>query len=308
MFNPKEKRLRAGWRILFFLFLFLSMSSLALAVKPLFGDLTKRAFTENYSIVIIAILAVSATASTLLSRKWLDKRTIVSLGLAWNKQALKDLFFGFLFSFAMAAAFFFLLLALGLIEFQEFDFQGIAGREPFDFVEFMSVLTLGSLGVMLLETILVGYWEELVFRGYLLQNMIDGMGLWISIIISCIFYGLIHFTNPNATLLSSTIIIGFGFLRIYGFLTTKMLWLSMGMHIGWNFFQGPVFGFAASGHKKATLLKHTFTSDKDYLTGGAFGPEGSILIIPILILAIIAIKWYADRNYGLQTITAVGRG
>lgn len=91
--------------------------------------------------------------------------------------------------------------------------------------------------------------------------------------------------NPNATILSSTIIVGFGFLCIYGYLTTKMLWLSMGMHIGWNFFQGPILGFSASGHKTETLIRHRLLFDQDFLTGGAFGPEGSIIILPILVLA-----------------------
>ncbi len=88
--------------------------------------------------------------------------------------------------------------------------------------------------------------------------MIEGLGLITSIIISCIIYGIIHYLNPNATILSSAIIVGFGFLRIYGYFSTKMLWLSMGMHVGWNFFQGPIFGFAAMDIKKllcySTLL------------------------------------------------------
>ena len=167
----------------------------------------------------------------------------------------------------------------------------------FDFVQFMSIVTFGSMGLMLLEHILVGYWEELVFRGYLFQNIVEGLGIITAVIVSCLLYGLIHYANPNATVLSSIIIIGFGFLRIYGYLSTKMLWLSMGMHIGWNFFQGPIFGFAASGHKKATLIQHSFLSDRQYLTGGEFGPEGSVIILPILILTIFVMKWYSQKNY-----------
>lgn len=72
----------------------------------------------------------------------------------------------------------------------------------------------------------------------------------------------------------------------------------MGMHIGWNFFQGPIFGFAASGHSSATLLSHSFTSKTEYLTGGEFGPEGSLFILPILGLTMLIMKWYAQKNYG----------
>lgn len=295
--NSKEKRFKAGWRILFFLIIFFSFSSLIFILKPLLGDMTKREFLENYSLLIVAIIAFGATIATLLSRKFWDKKTIISLGLEWNKQAIKDLLFGFLLSGFMAASFFFILVFFGLLDFNGFNFKGSGLNKSIDFVRFMGILTLGSLGLMLVEHILVGYWEELVFRGYIFQNLIEGVGLVRAIVISCLLYGIIHYMNPNATILSSAIITGFGFLRIYGYLTTKMLWLSMGMHIGWNFFQGPIFGFAASGHKKVTLLQHSFTSDKHYLTGGEFGPEGSVFIIPILIMTLLIMKWYSEKFY-----------
>ncbi|MBO6880521.1 CPBP family intramembrane glutamic endopeptidase [Winogradskyella sp.] len=293
--NTKDRRLKAGWRILFFLLIFFSFSSLIFIIKPIFDTTTKREFLENYSLIIVAILAFGATISTALSRKFWDKKSFVSLGLKCNKQGVKDVIFGFLLSGLMAAAFYFLLISLGLLDFNGFNLKETDLNQSFDFVQFMNVLTLGSLGLILVEHILVGYWEELVFRGYIFQNMIEGLGLIKAIVISCVIYGLIHYINPNATILSSAIIIGFGFLRIYGYLSTKMLWLSIGMHIGWNFFQGPIFGFAASGHKKATLLTHSFTSNKEYLTGGEFGPEGSVLIIPILISTILIMKWYSKN-------------
>ena len=159
----------------------------------------------------------------------------------------------------------------------------------------MSLLSLASIAVLLVEHILVGYWEELVFRGYLFQNMVEGMGNKIAIIISCIIYGLIHAANPNAGILSSLIIVLFGFLRIYGYLLTNMLWLSMGMHMGWNFFQGPVFGFHASGHEMVTVIKQADLG-LGWLSGGDFGPEGSLLIIPIIFLALWIMRLYSRRQ------------
>lgn len=298
-FNSNEKRLKTGWRIFIFLIIFFSFTTIIFLVKPLFGDITKRFFLENYSLIIVAILSFGATLSVLMSRKWLDKKSFISLGLKWNIQSLKDLVFGFVLSAVMAGLFFTILIYFGLIEFNGINFNSmnLNGGNNFDFIKFMSVMSIGSLCLILLEHILVGYWEELVFRGYLFQNMIDGLGIKTAIIISCLLYGFIHYANPNATVLSSLILISFGFLRLYGYLSTKMLWLSMGMHIGWNFFQGPIFGFTASGHKKATLLQHTFVSKEQYLTGGEFGPEGSILIIPIIILVLIIMKWYSEKFY-----------
>lgn len=295
--NTEEQRLKAGWRILLFIVIFYLFSALVFLVRPLLGDISKSEYVKNYGLIIVAILALAASLAVFISRKYLDKKSFISLGLQWNIGAVKDLIFGFVLSGAMAGLFFTALLIFGLLEFTGINFQLSSSTEPFNFIQFMSMMTMGSLSLMLLETILVGYWEELAFRGYLFQNLIEGLGLTTAVILSCILYGIIHCMNPNATLLSSTIIVAFGFLRIYGYLGTKLLWLSMGMHIGWNFFQGPIFGFAASGHKSATLLQHDFLSEKQFLTGGDFGPEGSVLIIPVLLLALWLMRWYCKRYY-----------
>ena len=302
--NSKEGRLRAGWRIFIFLILFWVLGSIIFLIKPLIGELGRREFLENYSLIIIAILALGATVSVFISRKFLDKKSFVSLGLVINKRTFRDIIFGFLLSGLMASSFFILLSTFNLIEYNRLNFGEVqnVSNDSFDFVNFMSVISIGSLSLLLLEHILVGYWEELVFRGYVLQNMIEGIGLKLAIIISCLLYGLIHFTNPNAGILSSLIIVLFGYLRIYGYLSTKMLWLSMGMHIGWNFFQGPIFGFAASGHKTATLIDLSITSDKDWLTGGEFGPEGSVIIIPIILAAIFIMYWYSSKQNRLSSV------
>lgn len=295
--NSREARLRAGWRILIFLLLFLGFSTLIFAIRPLLGDITKREFLENYSIIVVMVLAAGASLMVLVSRKLLDKKTFVSLGLTWNKRALYDLLFGFFLSGLMAGMIFLVLALFGFIKFEGFnDLQRFEPQEgAFDFVHFMSLLSLASIAVLLVEHILVGYWEELVFRGYLFQNMVEGMGNKIAIIISCIIYGLIHAANPNAGILSSLIIVLFGFLRIYGYLLTNMLWLSMGMHMGWNFFQGPVFGFHASGHEMVTVIKQADLGP-GYLSGGDFGPEGSLLIIPIIFLALWIMRLYSRRQ------------
>ena len=302
-YNILENRLKAGWRILLFAILFWGLSALIFVIKPLFGNITKRAFLSHYSVVIVAILALAATFAVAVSRIKLDKLSIVSLGLPINKRTWQDLLFGFVLSGLMAGLFFAVVVLFGLVEFQGFNF----GETPkttehiTSFVRFMSIVSIGSLAILFLEHVLVGYWEEIVFRGYIFQNMVAGIGLRWAIGISCILYGLIHAANPNAGMLSTSIIMLFGFLRIYGYLSTQMLWLSMGMHIGWNFFQGPIFGFAASGYRHSTLIKLTPTG-QNWLTGGAFGPEGSILIIPIIVLALAIIRWWAQMQAGKHVV------
>lgn len=268
--NPIDNRLRAGWRIAVFLAVFYS-----LALPLLFGLRALLGFSKSSPLVIV-IIALAATPAVYIARRWIDKRDLVSLGMRWNARGAMDLLFGFFLSGIMAGTVFAAMLTLGYIN--NAQIATIDGS------------IVGVLAGSLLIMVLVGFWEELVFRGYILQNMAEGMGMKTAILVSCLLYGLVHSANPNAGLLSTAIIILFGYLRIYGLLSTGQLWLSMGMHTGWNFFQATVFGFAASGHAEdRTLITHD-TVAVDWLSGGEFGPEASILIIPVVLIALIAMR------------------
>ena len=304
--NPDENRLRAGWRILLFFLIFWVFAAFIFVLKPLFGDISKREYLSQYSLVIVAVLSLSATVSVAIARKFLDKKSFHSLGFGKFRHAWPDLLFGFFLSAAMAGSFLLLTTGLGFASITAVGFPEGPAPSPTDsgFAVYIQVMSWGVLLLLLLEHILVGYWEELVFRGYLFGNLADGLGRNLAIGISCILYGLLHATNPNAGWLSTGIIVFFGFLRIYGLLATGLLWLSIGMHIGWNFFQGPVFGFGASGHQKPSLFQLELAGP-DWLSGGSFGPEGSILIVPILLLAILAMRYWARKRYPGQVAAFV---
>lgn len=274
--NREDRRLRAGWRIVAFVALFTGLAVAGqLGLRALLGSFPKG------SPLIFPVLVVAATLATLVARRWLDRKTFTSLGLSRPGVGVRDLAFGFLLSGAMAAGAFLVLAAGGFV-------TNIA-------IEPLSGALLRATLLTLAVTVMIGYWEELVFRGYLLQNMADGMGMRTAVIVSCLLYGLVHAGNPNATLVSTLIIVLFGYLRIYGYLATRLLWLPMGMHIGWNFFQSAVFGFAASGHaEKVTIVTHE-VSGPAWLSGGAFGPEGSVLVIPVVLGALLAMRAWSRR-------------
>ena len=276
LISPDDGRMRAGWRILIFLVLFMGLSiGGQVAIRAALGG-----FPRGSGLVFV-LLATTATIAVLIARRYLDRKSFVSLGLGDFSRGWKDLLFGFVLSGVMAATVFGVLVGFGLTA---------------DVAISVSVgEALALLALPLGLTILIGYWEELVFRGYLLQNMAEGMGMPLAIAVSCIVYGLVHAANPSASVLSSTIIVLFGFLRIYGYLATGLLWLSIGMHIGWNFFQGPVFGFAASGHiEDQTVITQTPTGP-EWLSGGDFGPEASVVTVPIVVLAIVAMRLWSRR-------------
>lgn len=278
-YNELESRLRAGWRILLFflIMVFLVIVSEHTIDNYLGGlpeDKTMRLF---YSVLLAAILG---TVSTIIARRYLDRRSFISFGLDLDMNALKDWVVGYFISFAMAAVVFFTMVVFGVTEFQGVNDQ-----------LFTSQFLIKFLLMFIMYCGLVAWWEELVFRGFLLQNMISGMGKNLAVIISCLIYGLVHATNDNAGVLSSLIIVLFGYMRLYGYLRTSQLWLSMGMHAGWNFFQGPVFGYATSGYAVDTILVHNLNGP-DWLTGGKFGPEGSVITVVVVLLAIGTMYWW----------------
>jgi membrane protease YdiL (CAAX protease family) len=273
LLKSTDGRLRAGWRILGFILLLILLSvGGQVTVRTILGSLRRD------STLLIMIIAIAATGAVVIARRFIDKKSTVSLGLKIDGETFKDLLFGMLVSFSMAGLIFGVMVGTGLIDNVEINKIGIS-----------------AFLLLLLPNILIGWWEEIVFRGYLLQNMAEGMGLRTAVLLSCILYGLVHAANPNAGLLSTAIIVLFGFLRIYGYLATKQLWLSIGMHTGWNFFQGPVFGYAASGQDSSiTLFQHTEVGPA-WLTGGAFGPEASLITIPVLALALGAMWAWSQR-------------
>ena len=278
-YNQNESRLRTAWRIiLFFFIMFGVVKFLEFSIGNLFDDLPEdKTLRFFFSILVSAIVG---TTGVIIARRYLDKKTILSFGLKFNGLAIKDWLYGFLLSFLMAGSVFLLLLLFGVLEFESFNQNIMSFKFLWDF-----------LLMFVTFCILVAWWEELVFRGYLLQNMINGMGKTWAVIISCALYGVLHATNPNAGIISSSILVLFGYMRLYGYLRTSQLWLSMGMHAGWNFFQGPVFGFAVSGYGTETILVHKLNGP-DWLTGGEFGPEGSIFTILIVLIAILSMYWW----------------
>ena len=280
--NPSDGRLRAGWRIAAFLAIFY-----AIALPLLFGLRAVFGFSKTSPLVIV-IIAAAATPAVYVARRWIDKKSFASLGLQLDKRSAADAVFGFLLSGVMAGTVFCVMLALGFIG----NLQ-IAGIDP---------TAIRALAVSFCVMALVGFWEELVFRGYILQNMAEGMGMTAAVFMSCVVYALVHSANPNAGVLSTAIIAVFGYLRIFGYLTTGQLWLSIGMHTGWNFFQSTVFGFAASGHTEEWLLITHEPQAADWLSGGSFGPEASIVTIPVVLVTLLIMFAWSRSRFRVRSV------
>ena len=281
-----EPRLRAGWRILLQILLLMVFSMTVMGLMKLAFDRMPGSGASRDALRGLLLVAV-ATPSVALCRRWLDRRSWRSMGLQWDRLGALDLLFGFLLSIGLVVSVFLVLKASGSLRVDSLAWQEIRWGS-----------LVGTLALQLLAVgITVGWWEELVFRGYWLQNLRDGLGYPVAVAISIALYGLLHMGNPNAGWLSGLMIALIGVVRIQAWAGSGRLWLGMGMHAGWTFAQGPLFGFGVSGHEGESLVRHTLDGPT-WLTGGPFGPEASLLTIPVVFVALLAIHgWTRGRRF-----------
>jgi hypothetical protein len=104
-----------------------------------------------------------------------------------------------------------------------------------------------------------------------------------------------HGNNPGTTWASTIGLVLAGLFLAYGYIATRQLWLPIGLHIGWNFFEGTVFGFPVSGLDIYRILRHQVTGPELW-TGGAFGPEAGLIVLPALALGAALIYVYSRRR------------
>jgi hypothetical protein len=150
-----------------------------------------------------------------------------------------------------------------------------------------------SLGLMAL----IAFSEELVFRGYILDNLMESFSnKWVALIISSVLFAAFHFTGPGIHTLAFLNLFLAGLLLGVNFLYTRNLWFSFFFHLSWNFFQGPILGFRVSGLVFPSLLQ-TETKGDLFITGGDFGLEGSILTTLTAFIAFFVIAWAFERKY-----------
>ena len=277
--SPDQPRLRAGWRLLIQTILFFLFGIIIVVIAASLGlDITSIIFGNVLNFI-------ATTASVYIARRWLDKMSFESLGLKLNQQALVDVLVGIGITVIQMGLIFVAMLALGWLRFEGFAWE-------FDPI---STVITGVL-TFLVGFILVGWNEELLSRGYHLQTIASGTNLFWGVIISSAVFALLHLANPSASWVSTAGIYFAGIFLAYGYIRTKQLWLPIGLHIGWNFCEGVVFGFPVSGLDIYALTRIEVTGPEIW-TGGAFGPEAGLIVLPALLVGALLIYLYtANRN------------
>lgn len=279
--SPDEVRLRAGWRLLLQILLVGVINFILGGIIKILGI---PEFSGKWGLLFGQIQEfIRYILSIYIARRWLDKRSFESLGLKVGRQALFDVLAGIGIVFVQMGFVYGVMSSFGWLTFEGFAWE-------FDALDTVLMNTL----IFLVIFMLVGWNEELLSRGYQLQNLASGLNLFWAVIISSAFFSILHLDNPNATWVSTAGIFFAGVYQAYAYIRTRQLWLPIGLHIGWNFFEGVVFGFPVSGLDIYALTRIQVTGPVMW-TGGAFGPEAGLILLPSLIVGSALIYWFT-RN------------
>ncbi|MGV3466021.1 MAG: CPBP family intramembrane glutamic endopeptidase [Heyndrickxia sp.] len=138
--------------------------------------------------------------------------------------------------------------------------------------------------------------EELFFRGYIISILKPSNSKVVIYLVSAVIFSCAHILNENVKLLGLINIVLIGLLFAYMFLKTNRLWMPVGYHLTWNFFQGNVWGFQVSGTTTKSVLQPEIQDS--ILTGGSFGPEAGLLTTIVIIVGFFITKVFLKAGKG----------
>ena len=127
----------------------------------------------------------------------------------------------------------------------------------------------------------VGVLEEVISRGIVFRITESSLGSWAALAISSALFGLAHLPGKGASALAIAVTVVAGVMFAAAYMVTRRLWLAIGIHVAWNYTLGSIFSVAVSGRDARGLLIGQ-RSGPQFLTGGTYGFEGSVVALVVL--------------------------
>jgi membrane protease YdiL (CAAX protease family) len=275
IFFDEGRRLRNGW----WACLFLAILAAGLSgFQELVAPLLKRVGVRSGDWVVGVLFLITLLATWICTR--LRGEPLASAGWRMDRRWAREVAWGTLFGIGV------MLLAAGLL--------WAVGGVTWELDPGRSFRALG-LGFGMFT--LVALWEESLFRGFLFQRLVAGLGAWPAQLILALFFARAHWGNPGmqgATKLWATLDIALAavFLGL-AYLRTRSLALPVGIHLGWNWAQGHVLGFGVSGTSVSNgWVRPVFQGKPEWVSGGAFGLEASIFgVLAALVGILLLWRW-----------------
>lgn len=210
------------------------------------------------------LLALLVLATYVAASKWIERRTPSELNAS---RLLPEVAAGFVIGLLLFAVTMAILWAVGV-------YHPARGGAT------------SGLASGLVAALIAGVLEEIMFRGLLFRLSSKIVGTWGALLFTAALFGAAHAFNRGATVSSSlAIAIEAGILLGAAYAATQRLWVPIGLHIGWNFTEGSLFGMSVSGNNLSEGLLRGSLSGPRILTGGQFGPEASIVAVIVCFAA-----------------------
>jgi len=228
----------------------------------------------------MATFAAAALANAITVRIY-ERGQLSAIGLGWAKTSSREFLLGLGSGAGAACAVLLLPISTGAA-----FFASVPASEH----------VLASLAFLLFVLLFAAFGEEMLFHGYAFQLLIRRLGAFATILPAAVLFGLAHLGNENSSWLGIGNTMLFGILFGYACLRTGALWLPIGLHFGWNVVL-PLFGANLSGFTMGVTGYELRWKTTDLVSGGAYGPEGSLLTTAIVVaLFFVVHRFTADRE------------
>lgn len=245
------------------------------ALMPLFFIFIDNAFvTLGLELFAFAFISLAI----ILWARFVEKSPWLGLGIR-KKGALKDFLLGWGIGAAMLTTCVLLMWGFGAIQVTSFQF---------------SANLVGEFLILVLAWSVQGTTEELLTRGWMFSSLSAKHNIPVGILVSSLFFTFLHLGNNAISIIPLLDLTLFAILACLVLLKTGNLWVISGIHAAWNCFQGNVFAFPVSGTQAGQAFISVTTSGPEWLSGGAFGVEGSIIS---LIVQGLMIAWLVYDLY-----------
>jgi uncharacterized protein len=262
-------RLRAGWRFLLGVIVAIAANMIAMDVAEATVGYRPRLLDAVYR-PLTTLLLLAGFSLLLIFADRVRTNPLAAIGLG-RRRWLPQFALGIAIGAAMICA------AVAVI--------AIAGQLGFTMTLNGRTAELALLELTILFT--GALMEELMFRGYPFQRLVDAVGPAGAVGIVSVLFGLVHLGNPHASMwgLVNTILVGV--LLSVAYLRTRSLWLPWGLHFAWNTALGMGFGLPVSGLNQFAVVVKGSAQGPAWLTGGAYGIEASALGTLVILLGFI---------------------
>jgi uncharacterized protein len=269
--------LRAGWGIAFYLVMFLSLQKLAVELawsRNLGASGLWSTMLEEFLNLVAAIVPALVLARV-------EHRSWNAYGLPGRQIFGRVFWIGALWGFSGISMLMFALYGLHSFSFGHLVLHGVR------------LLRFGAFWAAMF--LLVGLFEEFAFRGYTRFTLARGIGFWPAAFVLSVAFGLVHLRNEHEQWRGALAAALIGFFFCLTLRRTGSLWFAVGFHAAWDwgetfFYSVPDSGMVAPGHLLSSSMRGA-----DWISGGAVGPEGSVLcFVVIAALSIIFAQTYRE--------------